>query len=87
MARTGVGRSRWSFSVARRWSQSWAKAARNCCATSTVAVPDDEGYRLSGEKWFVTSGDIASVIIVMANVLDGDERRPTLFLVDVDAPL
>ena len=51
----------------------------------TVAEPDG-AYRLSGEKWFVTSGDVASVIIVMANVVDGDERLPTLFLVEVDAP-
>src|ERR1700748_2414846 len=54
---------------------------------ATVAEPDgDGGYRLSGEKWFVTSGDVAAVIIVMANVVDGDERLPTLFLVEVDAP-
>jgi acyl-CoA dehydrogenase len=53
----------------------------------TVAEPDGAGgYRLSGEKWFVTSGDVASVIIVMANIVDGDDRLPTLFLVEVDAP-
>ena len=40
---------------------------------------------LNGEKWFVTSGDVASVLIVMANVVDGDERLPTLFLVEADA--
>ncbi|HEX4732112.1 MAG TPA: acyl-CoA dehydrogenase family protein [Solirubrobacterales bacterium] len=53
----------------------------------TVAEPDGAGgYRLSGEKWFVTSGDVASVLIVMANVVDGEELLPTLFLVEVDAP-
>ena len=40
---------------------------------------------LNGEKWFVTSGDVASVLIVMANLLEGDERLPTLFLVEADA--
>jgi acyl-CoA dehydrogenase len=54
---------------------------------TTVAEPDgDGGYRLSGEKWFVTSGDVAAVLIVMANVVDGgDPKLPTLFLVDTDA--
>ncbi len=51
----------------------------------TTAVPQaDGGYVLDGEKWFVTSGDVASVLIVMANVLDGERRLPTLFLVDVE---
>jgi len=43
------------------------------------------GYVLNGEKWFVTSGDVASVLIVMANMIDGGERLPTLFLVETDA--
>jgi alkylation response protein AidB-like acyl-CoA dehydrogenase len=52
----------------------------------TVAERTDAGFRISGEKWFVTSGDVAQVLIVMANVLDGDHRLPTLFLVPSDAP-
>jgi acyl-CoA dehydrogenase len=48
-----------------------------------TAKPSADGYVLDGEKWFVTSGDIASVLIVMANVIEGEERLPTLFLVDV----
>jgi acyl-CoA dehydrogenase len=51
----------------------------------TTAEPSGGGYVLNGEKWFVTSGDVAAVLIVMANVLEGTERRPTLFLVDTDA--
>jgi acyl-CoA dehydrogenase len=51
-----------------------------------TAQPVDGGYRLNAEKWFVTSGDVAHVLIVMANVVDGGERLPTLFLVDADAP-
>jgi len=50
-----------------------------------TATPSGEGYVIEGEKWFVTSGDVASVLIVMANVVDGDQRLPTLFLVDVEA--
>src|SRR6478672_10440803 len=44
------------------------------------------GWRIRGEKWFVTSGDIADYDILMVNVVDGDERLPTLFLVDRDRP-
>lgn len=42
-------------------------------------------YYLSGEKWFVTSGDVADYLIVHAHV-DGDPDKPTLFLVDKDQP-
>ncbi len=38
-------------------------------------------YFLNGEKWFVTSGDVADYLIVHAHV-DGDADKPTLFLVD-----
>jgi acyl-CoA dehydrogenase len=50
----------------------------------TVAVRDGDGFRITGEKWFVTVGDVADFLIVQA--LAGDERAPTLFLVDKDAP-
>ena len=49
---------------------------------ATVAEPDGGGYRLSGEKWWVTVGDVADFLIVLALVLPG--REPTLFLVDRD---
>jgi butyryl-CoA dehydrogenase len=50
----------------------------------TVAERDGAGFRLSGEKWFVTVGDVADFLIVQALV--GPERAPTLFLVDKDLP-
>jgi alkylation response protein AidB-like acyl-CoA dehydrogenase len=50
-----------------------------------TATPSDGGYVLEGEKWFVTSGDVAQVLIVMANVVDDRKRLPTLFLVETDA--
>ena len=53
-------------------------------ASTAVSTPD--GWRINGEKWFVTSGDVARVLIVMANVVDGADRLPTLFLVEPDAP-
>jgi alkylation response protein AidB-like acyl-CoA dehydrogenase len=53
---------------------------------ATTARRSDGGWVLDGEKWFVTSGDVANVLIVMANVVDGNDRLPTLFLVEPDAP-
>lgn len=53
---------------------------------SSTAVASDGGWRINGEKWFVTSGDVARVLIVMANVVEGSKRLPTLFLVAPDAP-
>jgi acyl-CoA dehydrogenase len=51
-----------------------------------TAERTDAGFRINAEKWFVTSGDVASVLVVMANVTDGGERLPTLFVVDKDTP-
>ena len=51
---------------------------------STATPTGDGGFRLNGEKWFVTVGDVADYLIVLANVLP--ERAPTLFLVDKDTP-
>ena len=50
----------------------------------TTAEPSGDGWRLNGEKWFVTVGDVADYIIVGAVV--GPERAPALFLVDKDRP-
>ena len=44
------------------------------------------GYRIRAEKWFVTNGRQADYFIVVVNVVDGDRRLPTLFLVDRDTP-
>jgi acyl-CoA dehydrogenase len=52
----------------------------------TTAVRSDGGFRISGEKWFVTSGDIAQVLVVMANLLEDGEKHPTLFVVDKSLP-
>ncbi len=43
-------------------------------------------YRLNGEKWFVTGPDDTDFMIFHCNVVDGDVRLPTLFLVDYDTP-
>ncbi|HEY6778346.1 MAG TPA: acyl-CoA dehydrogenase family protein [Thermoleophilaceae bacterium] len=61
-----------------------ADAGSDPTAIKTTAERIDGGYRLNGEKWFVTVGDVADYLIVLANVLP--ERAPTLFLVDKDTP-
>ena len=43
-------------------------------------------YVLNGEKWFVTGPDDTDFMIFHCMVVDRDERRPTLFLVDYDTP-
>jgi len=53
--------------------------------TTTAERRSDGSYVLNGEKWFVTFGDVAAVIIVVAYVLDGDQKLPTLFAVPADS--
>jgi acyl-CoA dehydrogenase len=52
----------------------------------TRAVRSDNGFVINGEKWFVTSGDVASVLIVMAHLVEDGETKPTLFVVDKSLP-
>jgi alkylation response protein AidB-like acyl-CoA dehydrogenase len=61
-----------------------ALAGSDPSAIATTATPLEggRGWRIRGEKWFVTSGDVASVLIVVAVAPEG----PTLFLVPTDAP-
>jgi len=63
-----------------------AEAGSDPSGIATTAVATDGGWRINGEKWFVTSGDVARVLIVVANVVDGADRLPTLFLVEPDTP-
>jgi len=63
-----------------------AEAGSDPGGIASTAVATDAGWRINGEKWFVTSGDVAQVLIVMANAVDGADRLPTLFLVKPDAP-
>ncbi|MEU9117189.1 acyl-CoA dehydrogenase family protein [Streptomyces sp. NPDC048483] len=51
---------------------------------ATTATKNDRGWVLNGEKWFVTVGDHADFMIVLAAA--GPDRAPTLFLVDKDTP-
>jgi alkylation response protein AidB-like acyl-CoA dehydrogenase len=56
-------------------------------AATAVRDPAGRGYVLNGEKWFVTGPpDETDFMIFHCILVDGDARRPTLFLVDYDAP-
>ena len=50
----------------------------------TRATHAGDGWILNGEKWHVTSGDVADFFLVHAHV-DGDPAKATIFLVDKDA--
>ncbi|MCI0583558.1 MAG: acyl-CoA dehydrogenase [Chloroflexi bacterium] len=59
--------------------------ARSIVATAVRDAATGE-YILDGEKWFVTGPDDTDFMIVHVNVVDGERRLPTLFLVDYGTP-
>lgn len=59
--------------------------ARTLAATA-VRDPATGEYVLNGEKWFVTGPSDTDFMIFHCHLLDGEQRLPTLFLVDYDAP-
>ena len=59
--------------------------ARGIAATAEED-PATGDYVLNGEKWFVTGPPDTDFMIFHCNVVSGDGRRPTLFLVDYDTP-
>ena len=63
-------------------------AGSDARAIQATAVRDAAtgDYLLNGEKWFVTGPDDTDFMVFHCNVVDGDARRPTLFLVDYDTP-
>lgn len=63
-----------------------ANAGSDPSQIETVARPSEGGWVIDGEKWFATSGDVAKVLIVVANALVDGQALPTLFAVDADLP-
>ena len=63
-----------------------AGAGSDAGGIAATAERTPNGWRIRAEKWFVTSGDVCDYDILMVNVVDGDRRLPTLFLVDRDRP-
>ena len=61
-----------------------ADAGSDAGGIRTTATRVEGGWRINGEKWFVTCGDVADFLIVHANA--GPDELPTLFLVDKSTP-
>jgi len=55
-------------------------------ASTAVRDPATGEYVLNGVKWFVTGPDDTDFMIFHCHLLEGDDRLPTLFLVDYDTP-
>ncbi len=52
----------------------------------TTATPIDGGYRVNGEKWFVTSANLADYLFLQAVLSDGPHAgSEALFLLDKDS--
>ncbi|MEU7478425.1 acyl-CoA dehydrogenase family protein [Lentzea sp. NPDC042327] len=51
---------------------------------TTTAERTPTGYRINGEKWFVTLGDIADYFVLLART--APDAQPTMFLVDRNLP-
>ena len=60
-------------------------AGSDVTMVATTARRDGDAWVLEGEKWHVTSGDVADFFLVHAHV-DGDPAKATVFLVDKDMP-
>ena len=61
------------------------QAGSNPRAMTTVAEPIDDGYRLSGEKQWITNGQRAGVVVVFAKTDPEDPDSITQFLVPTDS--
>lgn len=56
-------------------------------SVKTSARRDGDGYILNGSKTFITNGQMANLVIVVAKTGDGEgSKSVSLFLVDGDAP-
>lgn len=65
-----------------------ADAGSDAGAIRTMAIRDGDGFLLRGEKHFITDGDIADFVIVMARTPgeEGGAKSMTAFLVDKETP-
>jgi len=60
-------------------------AGSDVSAVATTARREGGEWVIDGEKWHVTSGDVADFFLVHAHV-DGDPAKATVFLVGKDTP-
>ena len=62
-----------------------ADAGSDPTQCQTTAVKCDGGYKINGEKWYVTVGNVADFLLVHTHI-DGDPEKATVFFVEKDAP-
>ncbi len=60
-------------------------AGSDVTAVATTARRDGDEWVIDGEKWHVTSGDVADFFLVHTHV-DGDPSKATVFLIDKEMP-
>jgi len=65
------------------WAITEEGAGSDVAALAATAVPDGDGYVLNGEKWHVTSANLADHVFFQGVLPDGEHA---LFVVDMDTP-
>src|SRR5205814_1436501 len=68
--------------VAGAFALSEAQSGSDAAAMATTARRGEGGYRLRGSKQWITSGDRAGVLVVMARMADGDARSISAFVLE-----
>jgi alkylation response protein AidB-like acyl-CoA dehydrogenase len=78
----GSGRTKIAFAITE------PDAGTNSHNLSTSLTPDGDGYRLNGQKVFISGVEAADAILVVARMraADGSLGLPAPVIVDVDAP-
>jgi len=59
---------------------------KHLLTTATLDAVDDDFFWISGEKQFITNGDISGVLIVFAKTFDKKKEGITAFLIDRETP-
>jgi alkylation response protein AidB-like acyl-CoA dehydrogenase len=68
--------------VAGAFALSEPQSGSDAAAMSTTARRTEGGYRLSGAKQWITSGDRAGVLVVMARMAEADARSISAFVLE-----
>jgi acyl-CoA dehydrogenase len=63
-----------------------AEAGSDITAMRTTATRDGQGWRLDGEKTFISNAGIAHHYVVFARIADAESRSYGAFVVDADNP-
>ena len=63
-----------------------ANAGSDASQLETTAVRDGDDWLINGEKWHVTSGDVADFVVVQCATDPGIGDGNTLFFVDLNTP-